>query len=51
MKDGKVFTGRAEFAKGSPSNPMSYDEVTDKFRDAPNLRSGPRRKRNPSLRL
>jgi hypothetical protein len=27
-----VFTGRAEFAKGSPSNPMSYDEVADKFR-------------------
>ncbi|HWZ57123.1 MAG TPA: MmgE/PrpD family protein [Verrucomicrobiae bacterium] len=32
MKDGKVVTGRAEFAKGSPSNPMSYDEVADKFR-------------------
>src|SRR5216683_416854 len=32
MKDGKVYTDRAEFAKGSPSNPMSYDEVTDKFR-------------------
>ena len=32
MKDGKVYSGRAEFAKGSPSNPMSYDEVADKFR-------------------
>jgi 2-methylcitrate dehydratase PrpD len=32
MKDGKVFSGRAEFAKGSPANPMSYDEVADKFR-------------------
>jgi 2-methylcitrate dehydratase PrpD len=32
MKDGKVYNGRAEFAKGSPSNPMSYDEVADKFR-------------------
>src|SRR6202049_462803 len=32
MKDGTVFSGRAEFAKGSPSNPMSYDEVADKFR-------------------
>ena len=31
-KDGKVLSGRAEFAKGSPSNPMSYDEVADKFR-------------------
>jgi 2-methylcitrate dehydratase PrpD len=32
MKDGKVFSGRAEFAKGSPANPMSFDEVADKFR-------------------
>jgi 2-methylcitrate dehydratase PrpD len=32
MKDGKVYTGRAEFAKGSPSNPMTYEEVADKFR-------------------
>ena len=32
LKDGKVLTGRAEFAKGSPANPMSYDEVADKFR-------------------
>ena len=32
MKDGKVHSGRAEYAKGSPSNPMSYDEVADKFR-------------------
>jgi 2-methylcitrate dehydratase PrpD len=32
IKDGKVIYGRAEFAKGSPSNPMSYDEVAEKFR-------------------
>jgi 2-methylcitrate dehydratase PrpD len=32
LKGGKVISGRAEFAKGSPSNPMSYDEVADKFR-------------------
>jgi 2-methylcitrate dehydratase PrpD len=32
MKDGKVISGRAEFAKGSPANPMTYDEVADKFR-------------------
>ncbi|HUX67464.1 MAG TPA: MmgE/PrpD family protein [Terriglobales bacterium] len=31
MKDGKVYKGRADFAKGSPANPMSYDEVADKF--------------------
>jgi 2-methylcitrate dehydratase PrpD len=32
LKNGKVISGRADFAKGSPSNPMSYDEVADKFR-------------------
>jgi 2-methylcitrate dehydratase PrpD len=32
LKNGKVISGRAEFAKGSPANPMSYDEVADKFR-------------------
>ena len=31
LKDGKVVSGRAEFAKGSPANPMSYEEVADKF--------------------
>jgi 2-methylcitrate dehydratase PrpD len=33
MKDGRTITGRADFAKGSPSNPMSLDEVTAKFMD------------------
>src|ERR1700730_1184345 len=32
LKGGKVISGRAEFAKGSPAHPMSYDEVGDKFR-------------------
>jgi 2-methylcitrate dehydratase PrpD len=32
MKDGRVLSARTEPAKGSPRNPMSYDEVADKFR-------------------
>ena len=32
MKDGRVLSGRTGFAKGSPENPMTYDEVADKFR-------------------
>ena len=32
MKDGKVISGRTEPAKGSPENPMTYEEVADKFR-------------------
>lgn len=32
LKDGQTISGRADFGKGSPANPMSYDEVADKFR-------------------
>jgi 2-methylcitrate dehydratase PrpD len=32
MKDGKIISGRTEPAKGSPGNPMTYEEVADKFR-------------------
>jgi 2-methylcitrate dehydratase PrpD len=32
LKDGKTISGRADFGKGSPANPMSYEEVADKFR-------------------
>jgi len=33
LKNGQQITGRADFGKGSPANPMSYDEVADKFRE------------------
>lgn len=33
LKDGRKLKGRADFGKGSPANPMSYDEVSDKFRE------------------
>src|SRR5438876_8363041 len=32
LRDGRVITGRADFAKGSPANPMSFDEAATKFR-------------------
>lgn len=32
LKDGRKLSTRADFGKGSPANPMSYDEVADKFR-------------------
>jgi 2-methylcitrate dehydratase PrpD len=32
LKDGKVITGQAAFGKGSPTNPMSFDEAAAKFR-------------------
>jgi 2-methylcitrate dehydratase PrpD len=33
LKDGRTLAGRADFGKGSPANPLSYDEVAEKFRD------------------
>jgi 2-methylcitrate dehydratase PrpD len=33
MKDGRVHSGRADFAKGSPADPMTFDEVAAKFHD------------------
>lgn len=32
LKDGRTISGGADFGKGSPANPMSYDECADKFR-------------------
>lgn len=31
LTDGRTITGMADFGKGSPANPMSYDEVAGKF--------------------
>jgi 2-methylcitrate dehydratase PrpD len=31
MKDGRVIKGSADFGKGSPANPMTYEEVAEKF--------------------
>ena len=33
LKDGRTISGRADFAKGGPGNPMSYAEVSAKFLD------------------
>ena len=32
LKDGRLISGRAEFAKGSPANPMTFEDVEAKFR-------------------
>ena len=44
MKDGRILSGEAQFAKGSPSNPMSYDEVADKFRGCAEFAKWPKAK-------
>jgi 2-methylcitrate dehydratase PrpD len=33
LTDGKVLATRADFGKGSPANPMSDEELSEKFRE------------------
>jgi 2-methylcitrate dehydratase PrpD len=33
LVDGRTISGRSDFGKGSPADPMSYDEVASKFRE------------------
>ena len=33
LANGQRISGRADFGKGSPANPMSYDEVAGKFHE------------------
>ena len=51
LKDGAVVAGRAEFAKGHPSNPMSYDEEADKFRGCAEFAKWPGAKTESVIRL
>src|SRR3989442_2205236 len=32
LRDGPIITGRADFGKGSPANPMTFEEAAAKFR-------------------
>ena len=32
LTDGRTLSGQSDFGKGSPANPMSYEEVAEKFR-------------------
>ncbi len=44
LTDGRRIGGRADFGKGSPANPMSYDEAADKFRECATYSRWPREK-------
>src|SRR5229473_2589370 len=51
LKDGRTISGRADFGKGSPSNPMSYDEVAEKFRGCAAFAEWPSAKANQVIDL
>ena len=44
MKDGRTISGKADFGKGSPANPMTYEEVADKFHGCCTFAKWPKKK-------
>ena len=46
LKSGRTISGRADFGKGSPTNPMSFDEVAEKFRSCAEFAGWPAAKTN-----
>ncbi len=42
LRDGRTISGRADFGKGSPENPFSYDEVAEKFRSCAEFAQWPK---------
>jgi 2-methylcitrate dehydratase PrpD len=51
LKDGRLLSTRTEPAKGSPRNPMTYDEVADKFRNNAEFAKWPARKTESIVEL
>jgi 2-methylcitrate dehydratase PrpD len=51
LKNGKVISGQATMAKGSPSNPMSYDEAAEKFRGGAEFAKWPTKKAEAIIQL
>jgi 2-methylcitrate dehydratase PrpD len=51
LKDGSVITGRADFGKGSPANPMSFDEAAEKFRGCADFAEWPKAKTEKIITL
>ena len=46
LKNGRTISGRADFGKGSPSNPMSFEDVAEKFRGCADFARWPAAKAN-----
>ena len=51
LTDGRMITGRADFAKGSPANPMSFEEAAAKFRGCAEFAEWPQSKTDEIIRF
>jgi 2-methylcitrate dehydratase PrpD len=51
LKDGRIIKGRADFGKGSPTDPMSYDEVAEKFQGCAAFADWPKAKTSQVIDL
>src|SRR5580704_13280631 len=51
LRDGRMITGRAAFGKGSPANPMSFDEAATKFRGCAEFAEWPKAKTEQIIAL
>lgn len=51
LTDGRTIGGRADFGKGSPADPMSYDEAADKFRECAAYSRWPKAKADEVVEL
>ena len=51
LKHGRTFSGRADFGKGSPADPMSYEEVAEKFRGNATFAKWPKQKAETIVNL
>jgi 2-methylcitrate dehydratase PrpD len=51
MKSGKVISGVTKPAKGSPENPMTYEEVADKFRGNAEFAKWPKQKADSVIEM
>jgi 2-methylcitrate dehydratase PrpD len=51
LKDGRVIAGQADFAKGSPDDPMTFEEAAAKFRGCADYAEWPRAKTETIIRF
>ncbi len=51
LTDGRTVSGRADFGKGSPANPMSYDEEAEKFRQCAAFAGWPEKKARDAVEM